>query len=80
MTSLLYGDLGWKSGNLRDFGDETKLYDPNQLYNLEVPIEEPSSIKSFNIYIALDKFNDCLHHCLKFYILILKNILNHLKN
>ena len=77
MTSLLYGDLGWKSGNLRDFGDETKLYDPNQLYNLEVPIEEPNSIKSFNIYIALgnraqggtdDKFNDCLYNCLKYYI------------
>ena len=77
MTSLLYGDLNWKSGYLRDFGDETKLYNPNDLYNLEVPFEEPKTIKSFNIYIALgnkptggldDKFNDCLYDCLKYYI------------
>jgi len=77
MTSLLYGQLGWKSGYLRKFGDDTKLYDPNQLYNLEVPYEEPKSIKSFNIYIALgnrdiggsdDKFNDCLYNCLKYFV------------
>lgn len=77
MTSLLYGDLGWKSGYLKTFGQETDLYDPNKLYNLEVPYDEPKKIKSFNIYIALgnrpeggndDKLNDCLYDCLKYFI------------
>lgn len=77
MTSLLYGELNWKSGYLRDFGTETKLYNPNDLYNLEIPFEEPKTIKSFNIYIALgnkptggndDKFNDCLFNCLKYFV------------
>jgi hypothetical protein len=77
MTSLLYGDLNWKSGFLRNFGETTKLYNPNELYNLEVPYETPDSIKSFNIYIALgtkaeggldDKFNDCLYDCLKYFV------------
>jgi hypothetical protein len=77
MTALLYGNLNWKSGYLRNFGEDTILYDPNQLYNLEVPYEEPDSIKSFNIYIALgsrdiggsdDKLNDCLYNCLKYFV------------
>ena len=52
MTSMLYGDLGWKSGYLRPIGDDALLYDPNRLYNLETPIEIPKEIKSFNIYLA----------------------------
>ena len=77
MTSLLYGDLGWKSGYLKTFGETTKLYDPNILYNMATPYEEPKEIKSFNIYIALgnrdiggddDLNNDCLYNCLKYYI------------
>jgi hypothetical protein len=77
MTSLLYGDLGWKSGYLKTFGEAIKLYDPNILYNMATPYDEPKEIKSFNIYIALgnrdiggdDDFNnDCLYNCLKYYI------------
>ena len=77
MTSLLYGELGWKSGYLRNFGDDVKFYDPNVLYNMATPYGEPDHIDSFNIYIALgnrdvggddDKFNDCLYNCLKYYI------------
>ena len=77
MTSLLYGELGWKSGYLRDFGIETKLYDPNQLYTLNVAYEPPKHIQSFNMYIALgnkdiggedDYNNDCLYNSLKYYI------------
>lgn len=75
-TALLYGDLGWKSGYLRRFGEEAKFYDPNELYNLEVPYNEPRSIPSYNIYIALgskpeggnDINNDCLYNCLKYYV------------
>ena len=82
MTALRYGDLGWKSGYLRTFGEDTKLYDPNQLYNMEVPYEQPKSIQSFNIYLALgnravggddDKFNDCLYNCLKYFIFNIEN-------
>ena len=50
MTSLLYGDLGWKSGYFKTFGEPTKLYDPNILYNMATPYDEPKEIKSFNIY------------------------------
>ena len=78
MTALLYGDLSWKSGYLRKMGEDCVLYDPNLLYNLEVPYEEPKFINSFNIYLALgnrediggddDKFNDCLYNCLKYIV------------
>lgn len=76
MTSILYGDLNWKSGYLRNVGDDVKLYDPNELYNLEVPYDVPKTIPAFNIYILLgskneggnDKNNDCLYICLKYYI------------
>ncbi len=77
MTSLKYGNLNWKSGYLRNLGEETKLYDPNDLYNLEVPYEIPKSIQAFDIFILLgnkeaggldDKYNDCLYNCLKYYI------------
>lgn len=75
-TAMLYGNLNWKSGYLRNFGDEVKLYNPNELYNLEVEYPEPDKIRSFNIYLALgskseggnNKFNDCLYDCLKYYI------------
>ena len=76
MTSMRYGDLNWKSGYLRNVGEEVKLYDPNELYNLEVPYDVPKNIEAFNMYIILgnrnaggnDKFNDCLYNCLKYYI------------
>jgi len=78
MTSLKYGDLNWKSGYMRNVGDNVKMYDPNELYTLATPYAEPSSIPSFNIYIALgkkearggddDEYNDCLYNCLKYYV------------
>lgn len=76
-TAMLYGDLGWRSGYLRNVGEEVVLYDPNRLYNLDVPVEEPEYIPKFNFYIALgnnnaggddDNLNDCLYRCLKYYI------------
>ena len=76
-TALIYGDLNWKSGYFKALGEDTVLYDPNLLYNLQVPYEEPDKIPAFNIYIALgnkaeggadDKFNDCLYRCLKYYV------------
>jgi hypothetical protein len=77
MTALYFDDLAWKSGYLRNFGEQVKLYDPNDLYNLEVPFEMPTHIRKFNIYIALgnrdaggsdNKFNDCLYNCLKYFV------------
>jgi predicted double-glycine peptidase len=78
MTSLKYGNLNWKSGYMRNVGENVKMYDPNELYNLETPYVEPSSIPSFNIYVALgkkkaeggydDEYNDCLYNCLKYYV------------
>ena len=86
MTSLIYGDLNWKSGYLKDFGEATKLYDPNILYNIAKPYEVPKQIRSFNVYIALgnrdirgddDYNNDCSYNCLKY---IVFNIEDYFKN
>lgn len=83
MTALKYGDLSWKSGYLRNFGVDTVLYDPNVLYNNEVPYIVPKTIPSFNFYIALgskpeggddDRFNDCLYNCLKYVIFDIEHI------
>lgn len=77
MTSLLYGELGWKSGYMSDIGEKVALYDPNTKYNLAVPYDIPKNIQAFNIYILLgkkaeggndDKFNDCLYDCLKYFV------------
>jgi len=78
MTSLRYGNLNWKSGYMREIGDEVKMYDPNELYNLDTPYQIPDSIPAFNIYVALgdrnraqggnDEYNDCLYTCLKYYV------------
>ena len=77
MSSIVYGDLGWKSGYFKDIGSDIRLYDPNQLYNLEVNYPEPKHIPSFNIYVALgsrdvggndNNNNDCLYYCLKYFI------------
>lgn len=77
MTSMKYGDLNWKSGNFRNIGEEARLYNPNELYNLEVPFDEPQSIESFNMYLALGSkpqggidngLNDCLYNCLKYFV------------
>lgn len=87
MTSLKYGKLNWKSGYMRDIGENVKMYDPNELYKLDVPYEIPDSIPSFNLYIALgskkamggddDDHNDCLYKCLKYHIF---NIEEYFKN
>ena len=77
MTSLNYGEMGWKSGYLRDVGQDAILYDPNEIYELEVPYEIPTTIKNFNMYLVLgsskkggsdEKFNDCLYDSLKYFI------------
>lgn len=77
MTSIVYGDLAWKSGYFKDIGSDVRLYDPNDLYNLEVPYPEPKRIPAFNIYVALgprdvggndNNNNDCLYYCLSYYI------------
>lgn len=75
-TAMLYGPLNWKSGKLSHIGQKIHLYNPNELYNLNVEYEIPSTIPSFNIYILLGnkaeggntKYNDCLYTCLKYYI------------
>jgi hypothetical protein len=63
---------------MRSIGDEVKMYDPNELYNLDTPYQIPDSIPAFNIYVALgdknraqggnDEYNDCLYTCLKYYV------------
>ena len=78
MCSLDYAQLGWKPGYLRPMGDDTVLYDPNEIYNLDVAFEVPKQIKHFNLYVILgkkskkggadDKFNDCLFNSLKYFI------------
>jgi len=76
MTSLIYGDLGWKSGKFKDIGDEVDLYDPDRYYDNN-NIDKPKNVKSFSMYIALgqkqnaggnDAHNDCLYNCLKYFI------------
>ena len=83
MCAMDYAHLGWKPGYLRDMGDDTILYDPNEIYNLDVAYEIPKSIKHFNMYVVLgkkskkggsdDKFNDCLFHSLKYFIFNLED-------
>jgi len=86
MTSLVYGDLSWKSGYLRNLGNEVELYDPNKIYNLESPYATPKTIQAFDIFVMLgnknaggldNDYNDCLYNCLKFYIF---NIEEYFKN
>jgi hypothetical protein len=75
-TAMLYGSLNWKSGKLSHIGQKIHLYNPNELYNLNVEYEIPATIPSFNIYILLGnkaeggntEYNDCLYDCLKYYI------------
>jgi hypothetical protein len=75
-TAMLYGPLNWKSGKLSHIGQKIHLYNPNELYNLNVEYTIPDTIQSFNIYILLGnkaeggntKYNDCLYDCLKYYI------------
>ena len=70
MVSVLYGDLGWRSGYFTNIGDDIKVYSPADS-NFEM--DEPDSIKSFVIYFLAtpkalggnDKFNDCLYNCLE---------------
>ena len=70
MTSLLYGDLGWRSGYFTDIGDDIKLYEPNDS-GLEMDI--PKNIKSFVCYVVVnpkaqggnDIHNDCLYNVLE---------------
>jgi hypothetical protein len=81
MVAIKYGKMGWKSGSLTKPGEEVRLYNPNNLYNLEVPIEEPKTIESFNIYLLFgprnvggnNVNNDCLYDCLKYYIFDIEN-------
>jgi len=75
MITTLYGDLGWRSGELRDIGEDVYLYDPDDYYDNN-NIEKPKNIKSFYMFIKLgnkaqggnDKHNDCLYNCLEKYI------------
>lgn len=82
MTTLLYGNMGWRSGYLRAFGDEVELYDPDIYYD-NANFEKPGKIDAFYIYVKLgnkpvggfdDKYNDCLYRCLKYYIFDIENI------
>lgn len=76
MVAVKYGVENWKSGSLTKIGEDVKLYNPNVLYNYEVPIEEPESIPAFNIYLLFgpkneggnNLNNDCLYNCLEYYI------------
>lgn len=82
MTTLLYGNMGWRSGYLRDFGEDVELYDPDIYYdNNDIP--KPDKIDAFYMFVKLgnkpvggddDKFNDCLYKCLKYYIFDIENI------
>lgn len=76
MTSLVYGDLGWKSGKFKDIGEDVDLYDPDRYYDNN-NINKPKNVSSFSMYIALgnkqnaggnDIHNDCLYNCLKYFI------------
>ena len=71
LTSMQYGNLGWKSGKFTDIGDDdVRLYTPADS-NLE--LKTVPKVKSFVIYSVInpkaeggnDIFNDCLYNCLK---------------
>lgn len=73
-VAMKYGGYGWKSGYLRDIGENPKLY---HSADSGVPLfEEPDDISSFVFYIVLypknaggdDDNNDCLYNCLNSYI------------
>ena len=82
MTTMLYGLLNWRSGYLRNFGEEVELFDPDLYYdNDDIPI--PKKIDAFYMFVKLDarpvggtddKFNDCLNNCLKYYIFDIERI------
>lgn len=70
MTSIVYGDLGWRSGYFTNIGDDIKLYSHA---DSGIEMDEPQNIRSFVFYMVLkprnaggnDKFNDCLYNCLR---------------
>ena len=71
LTSMQYGNLGWRSGKFTDIGDDdVRLYTPADS-NLE--LKTVPKVKSFVIYSVInpkaeggnDIFNDCLYNCLK---------------
>ena len=69
MTTMRYGELGWRSGYFSDVGDDVELYEPN---DSGLEIEKPKSIQSFVMYLMVnpkaeggnDLNNDCLYNCL----------------
>ncbi len=52
MTTMEYGPLTWRSGYLRDIGDDVELYDPD-LYYKNHNIKKPKKIKSFYMFVGL---------------------------
>ena len=70
MTSILYGDLGWRSGYFTNIGDDIKIYSPA---DSDFEMDDPDLIKSFVMYFVAtpkpnggnDIFNDCLYNCLE---------------
>ena len=83
MCAMDYGKLSWKPGYLRAMGEDTVLYDPNEIYNLDVAYEIPKTIPQFNMYVVLGKkskkggsdneYNDCLFNSLKYFIFNLED-------
>ena len=79
MTSMRYGDLGWRSGYFSNIGDNISLYNPA---DSGIEMDELPTIQSFVIYTVMkpkaqggnDLFNDCLYNCLSQYIINVKDI------
>ena len=69
MTSMRYGDLGWRSGYFSDIGDDISLYNPA---DSGIEMDNTPEVKSFVIYTVVkaravggtDIKNDCLYNCL----------------
>ena len=51
MTTVNYGDLGWKSGYFSDIGNEVRIYTPQ---DSRLEYEIPKSFDSFVFYISLN--------------------------
>ena len=71
LTSMQYGNLGWRSGKFTDIGDDdVRLYTPA---DSNIELKTVPKVKSFVIYSVInpkaeggnDIFNDCLYNCLK---------------
>ena len=72
LTSMQYGNLGWRSGKFTDIGDDdVRLYTPA---DSNIELKTVPKVKSFVIYSVInpkaeggnDIFNDCLYNGVKY--------------